>query len=874
MFLKRSMFHRMGVMNPKNYLFALLLGVLWVSHPISAAAEKWPIKEFKVFQKKPGVLVGSQVISDEMAKEIERWLKRLAQEYESMGFKPPTFSPIEESLVSNKKVLPIYAYPFSTGGQAAMLSPCGWNQAGEVVKVDTYMTVDSGRNVENGKLTTKAYQDLAHELFHAVQNSYGLFTGDCNAPPGAWLTEGTAEAVGIEMARKLYPKKKPEHICSMGMRLYNKSLYTNFGSSKTADLPCQGAKLDYQALSFWQFLGEWRTGYDNTSPEVFVEPDFRYLHNFFNTTHAMGTPSQEYAWLTKVLGSSKRSVQHQFGMSLQSAYSKFVNRFASYWRPRRTIILKGGIGGSLTEQKWMNWIYGTCEHATLHLDGSGATATVTPQINPVAARCIKIDFQGISDPVRVNLTFYATGNNTSIDLASLVIGTNGGEKEIQWHPANQGSEKIGYITVIAQPSHPQFFTVSYVPTDFQPGALNPSIRIVPEIVSASAAKAKKKDDSTPDPTPDKELVNTLESRSWTGQAFQKQKGPCTPRPFEARPCGPVTKLELGLESDAAKVARESIQPGMSVERMMDVMGAIDKKGGDQVVNELIEQQMDILKQDGAGVSVVIPQIQPGYTGTMSNAHLGVSKALNPDGSDNGGYDALGPWVGSCQNGYWPSTGKLTIEEFSQYVIRGSFSAQLVDSSTRKTCQSAPIAKSINGTFIISEIHWGQNQSVPKVGDDAIIDRTVEDFNEFLPGLITDDLKEAAKEQAKKKRQEQKQAKQKKMKYGANGSVIEECGCRCEMEANFCNANPNAKCCVSCEPLFKLCKGELQSHSALLSAEEQAKEVAEVQAMRQRYEAYVDSLGLPNEAIKQQMMQAFDDLKTIDEKKMFMMSIPH
>jgi len=819
-----------------NYLGAFLLGVLWLLAPLSVSAERWPIKEFKVMRNNPNPTTWAEVqlvwarwkagtdteqyykkvkdrydyeqqiqkVSPATAQEIEKWMRTVAVEYEKKGFRSPHYSDTFK-METGKEKFKVYVYPFFDA-YAAYDGICSSNPS-------THIKIDSVRSIKpDGSLTTKAYQDIAHELFHAVQHRYDLFAKDCaglgQTQVSAWITEGTAEAIGIEMARKLYPKKKPEHICRMGMRLYNKSLYTNFGSSKTADPPCQGAKLDYQALSFWQFLGEWRTGYDNHSPEVFVEPDFRYLHNFFNTTYAMGTPSKEYAWLTKVLGAAKRYGQDQFGVSLQSAYSKFINRFASYWRPRRTIILKGGIGGSLTEQKWMNWIYGTCEPGTLHLDASGATATVNPQMNPVAARCIKIDFQGISDPARVNLTFYARGNNSSIDLESLVIGTNGGEKEIQWHPANLGSEKIGYITVIAKPNDPQFFIVSYVPKDFtQSEGLNPSIRIVPEIVSSSAAKAKKNDDPTPDPTPDKELENTLESRSWTGQAFQKQKGPCTPRPFEARPCGSVTKLELGLESDAAKVARESIQPGMSVERMVDVMGAIDKKGGDLFVNELIEQQMDILKKDGAGVSIVIPQIQPGYTGTMSNAHLRVSKAIHPDGSDNGGYDAIGPWVGSCQNGYWPSTGKVTIEEFSQYVIRGSFSAQLVDSSTRKSCQSAPIAKSINGTFVISEIHWGQNQPVPNVGDDAIIDRTVEDFNEFLPGLITDDLKEAAKEQARKKRQEQKQAKQEKMKDGMNGSVIEECGCRCEMEANFCKANPNAKCCVSCEPLFELCRGK-------------------------------------------------------------------
>ena len=71
----------------------------------------------------------------------------------------------------------------------------------------------------------------------------------------------------------------------------------------------------------------------------------------------------------------------------------------------------------------------------------------------------------------------------------------------------------------------------------------------------------------------------------------------------------------------------------------------------------------------------------------------------------------------------------------------------------------------------------------------------------------------------------------------------------------------------------MCKGNSKSHSAPLTAVEQAKEDAEAQAMRQRYEGYVDSLGLPNEAIKQQMMEVFDQLETVNDKEMFMMSIP-
>ena len=867
----------------------LLLGVVWLLSPFSVMAETWPIKEFKVVRGNPYpttwakvkqaqiiAIEGTQAqasyavaleeqyeqeqedlkkaptISDEVLREIERWLGVVAHEYERMGFK----SPFYEDKDSNK--YRVYLYHFSTAGPAAMLTRCASGG------YETYMKVDSKRNIANGKLTVKAYQDLAHELFHAVQSSYDLFFKyGCI---GGWIVEGTAELVGIEMARKLYPKKQPFNICQMGIRSYSERLY----QTSSRDSLCNWRR-SYQTLSFWQFLGEYQTGFDKNEQEKFVTPDFRYLHDFFNTDHVMGSRSKEYAWLDKVLRQKKSDKKHQFGISLHTAYSRFAGTFASYWKNARR---KQYPSSTLldTKRKWIEGVYGKCKEVLVK-KGASIPPMAFP-IGPIAARCIKVNFHVRE---RVKLTFYVSGDNQSLALESLAISTMGGGKIIRRHPGEPHPNKLGHFIVSPAPNKMVpgvYFIVSNVARDAaQTVSLSPSIRIVPEISSSTMAEAKKKPDSTSNPKPQEELENTLESRSWTGDAYQKQKTPCTVRPFEARPCGPVTKLDLGLESDAGKTLRESVQPGMSFNRMMDVLGAVDQKGGEQVVLDMIDQSMEIQQQDGAGVSIVIPQIQPGFTGTISNAHIAVSKALNSDGSDNGGYDAIGPWVGSCQDGYWPATGKATIDEFSQYEIRGSFSAKLVDSKTRKSCQSAPIARSIKGTFTITEIDWGQNQPVPNVSDDAIIDRTVEDINEFLPGLITDDLKEAAKERAKLKRQEQKQSKQEKAAKRKKDSVFQQCRCRCEMENNFCAANPGATCCVSCEPLFKLCKGNPKSHAIPLTAEEHAKEDAEVQAMRQRYEAYVDSLALPNEAIKQQMMKAFNDLNTVDEKKLFMMAIP-
>ena len=839
-----------------TYLWTFLFGIMWLLVPSFAAAEKWPIKEFQVIKKGPGDWLESEnPVSDNTAREIERWLKTVAAEYERMGFNKPYLTDI--GTFSGVEKYKVYVYPFPKGGFATYSYNCGEER-------DRRIHVNSKGLDPSGFLETKIYQDLAHELFHAVQHGYDLISNHCYI--GDWIIEGTAEAVGIEMARKLYPKRGPADICQVGMRLYSRQLYTH-DKKKKGDFPCEGepGSLDYAASSFWQFLGEYRTrkGINIATPE-FAPPDFRYLHNFFNTSHTMGTPSTEYAWLDKALHRGRRYGKHQFAIRLHTAYARFVGTFSSYWKHKRRNHYPGGVGGppAEKERKWMEWIFGKCEEIT-------ASATLAMEISPIASRCIKMhfDFSG-----RVNLTFFATGENQSVDLDSLAISTDGGKKIIRRHPAESHPDKIGKFTLEAKAGTPQYFIVSNVQRK-DPGntkVLQPIFSIVPELMSTSMAKAKKKEQPSADPTAPEELINAWESRSWKGFAIQKMNSPCT-WPFEARPCGPLTRIELQLLPDTAQMLDEIDDSTMSMERRMRVLDAIVKKGEEHVPTDIVQGLKEIREEDGWRVGIKIPQIQPGFTGTVSNAHIRVEKAIRSDGSANGAYRAIGPgWVGPCKGPglkYHPSSGQVEISEFTKNNLRGTFSARLVDQV--KACQSAPIATTISGSFSITSINWGQ--AAPELSEEEILDQTIEETNELLPGFITDDMREYIKEKARKEGQKQEQSQQEKAE-NKKTSVWEQCDCRCEMKDNFCALNPTAECCVLCQPLFKACKGHAPGHSSVMSAEEQAAEETEVQTMRQQYEDYLESHGLGGN-VKIQMMQAFDDLQTLNEKKLFMMSLP-
>ena len=104
---------------------------MWLWSPLSAGAETWPIKEFKVYKVNPSpwrkidvlkaytlsIKAGDDAqaaydkeqadsanappISSDQISQIEKWLGVVAHEYERLGFKVPDYTDIDTS--NNKK---------------------------------------------------------------------------------------------------------------------------------------------------------------------------------------------------------------------------------------------------------------------------------------------------------------------------------------------------------------------------------------------------------------------------------------------------------------------------------------------------------------------------------------------------------------------------------------------------------------------------------------------------------------------------------------------------------------------------------------------------------------------------------------------------
>jgi hypothetical protein len=180
----------------------------------------------------------------------------------------------------------------------------------------------------------------------------------------------------------------------------------------------------------------------------------------------------------------------------------------------------------------------------------------------------------------------------------------------------------------------------------------------------------------------------------------------------------------------------------------------------------------------------------------------------------------------------------------------------------------PVRKNISGTFSLAEPRLDNNRTSIQLSEDPG-DHVLQDVNEMLPGITNGPMGKYIRNKMKQNERERelrKANKQSNKTHGAGGAV---CECQCETADTMIHTNP--ECYKYCEPIFNMCKGNQGSRQAALTPEKKAKEGEEIKAMRQQYEAFADSVA-PNKAVKEQMMDAFDQMKT-EQKKLLMMSIP-
>ncbi|MCZ6799473.1 MAG: hypothetical protein O7F12_03210, partial [Nitrospirae bacterium] len=565
-------------------------------------------------------------LTDDQEQEVEAWLEKIANEFELLGFNEPRY----EAKTSDGKFYEVHVFPFD--GTARARSDCDNPSRVIVIQINPL----SDMIFQDGKLTTKGYQDLAHELFHTIQYGYPMFQKNCGQ--GQWIVEGTAEAVGIEMARKLL-NKKPYAFCQIGLRPYSEQLYI-YKKGVLYDKPCNQQRA-YQSQSFWQFLGEYNSLKGRPKPKTFVAPDYSYLHDFFNTAHKSSHWKDEYEWLDTAL-------RKKFGFGLSRAYPSFIGTFSAYWK-KRLLGYPGKFPSNAEDRKkkWHKNVFGGCDEVPLKKTTIPRTITVE-EIQPVAARCLDLEFTFTG---QANFTILAEG--TGHNLLALGVTTADGQKRVQptVFPNAQQPQHVSFkFSIPVKAGDHKVFVISNIANKPQNSqSQRPILKVIFDTASSNLITPKTA--SPPKPKKPKhkkskgaqfdrsdsgvqlaqaQIDQGYETQSWHVSTRRVNRGACQ-HAFREKACGPHTKIYLSLKADIAGIVGEAINPGMSLERMRNVMGAIVERGPENIRIDAQKALRDIRSKDGSTIRIAIPLIDYGFKGSFSNASIAVSKRADSQG---------------------------------------------------------------------------------------------------------------------------------------------------------------------------------------------------------------------------------------------------
>jgi hypothetical protein len=712
---------------------ALVLVVLSFCIPC-VAQTPWQIRKFEVVQSKPNSLyhdvlealdVGT--VDEETVELIEAYLTSVARRYEALGFRPPAI----DYLSDDGTAFQVFLYDYDdTEKAAAYLARCGG------ANYRSYFYIDSSRLMKNGSIKPKFYEHLAHELFHSVQYSYPLFQKNCSL--GNWITEGTAEVMGIETVRRLRGVKESNPQVRMGARNYSNSLRVGLEDSRRNSA--------YWTSSLWRYIGEHiaaargggRAEAKATNPRDPLNPDMRYLHMLFKR-NLPGEPSEdvELDWLDSGL-------KDIIGLGLGRIFPNFITTFASYVPER------AGADNPEFVEWWHSWVFGGCPK--ISLSEQAPEASIPLDLTRVSASCFVLD---IPLPDRVDVMFHVD-NVEKEELRALSIGTAQGSKVGKSFliDLNEGTGKyFGAWKFRVPTDEPQLFVVSNAAwkassTRAQQPVLQVALASWENNLANSRGQkqppgdpaAPKSKRENPDPTAVKTAeeyesgMQSLSSHIAGGGALSRKsnEAPCADA-FQYIACGPRTNISLSLLPGSAFTGFGYVTgTGGSGAQMMSVFSGIAEAGAAQLSQEWQASMEELQATEGGTVSISIPMIDYGFTGSFDNANMIVSGKNGATYRAEGPADDIpGPGIG------FPLSGKVTIEKYTPYVLKGSFSADLVDVSNRPPFESqdpvSPIAASIEGSFHIVG-PWQGDRRTEYVPPDNEMAVHRQDLNEAFPAI--------------------------------------------------------------------------------------------------------------------------------------------
>jgi len=762
-----------------RWLQCFLAVLLTLSWRAAYAQTQWPVAQFEVFEGLPynaadgaslkaarwigvenlaleAARLGGQHQLDQarrasvplsagLKREIESYLGEVARLLQDQGFAAPVLEPVVRR-ADGREAYRVYYGDFPNIGYAAYSYGCEGEANLRLILVNAaYLTTASGGIREKG------YGDLAHELFHAVQRGSAFFRNNCNPDAGEWITEGQAEAVGWDLAwrlRGITPAREDR----WGLRRYFERLALSPldpGPLRNPDdqdeidrrnaMVAQHRSRYYGSSSLWRFLAETTHARGTSTGGVaawptplFRDVDYRYLARLLQSdTRVAGSRQRELQWLDAFLRSNEG-----FGLSLARIYPQFLATYMDYPLHRATRAISRSDPGSgdpaQDHKRWLQESFGGCP--VLFFPQDSPAQPVSVALGRVTARCLRLHSES-REPVIVDIQTQARSVAAAQQLS---LGVAGGERVaaalVSENP-DTGAVLASWSLQLEDWTRTLDVVITNVANapgrtlaqDLQIGGARAgwqSNLLQPPVVRArkAARKLAPRPGSGPGSGADAEDAASAESgpASTRLERDDPAMSSCARNPGRyADRCGPSLHIRL-----------------QAVPQAMAHMGSIVTSGGFMAQNletaQRMLQQMPAdprqLVSDERQIALRIPLIDYGFSGTFSDALISVSGGGEADLVSRGPRDVMpGPQT------WFPTNASVTIEEYSMFALRGSFSAAMVAAplpgAHREDMPTLPVVHQLQGRFLVSQ-PWsadtGFRQLMPA------IDSVDEDIAERMP----------------------------------------------------------------------------------------------------------------------------------------------
>lgn len=717
-------------------LVALVLG--FIPHMTEAA---WEIQQFQVFagapyQRADGVV---DMIGFDWAEaedffpsfdrgEVERAFNEAAAWYSKHKFPEPLLEPIVETETGPAYRIYVCSEQFTISKEFYVLieqakglvgmeadiahwADCeSWGAYGGAcarskgARPMFYLNAD-GPAFRDRKLTAEGYQTVAHELFHAIQANSAMGRSPRPCPPDKWddwILEGMADAVSMDVMDKIWPglhqPKNDDWISKKyGVRTYRETFARDPNG--------------YPVSSLWRFLADLYGGYgylltstDSTPGSTDVTPgvfDFE-IHKRFNW-------QSEARWLDEAL-------YEKFSQRLNELLGLFFIDYAM-----RVPTMSWTSGDAEKDQpRWVKAVLGECEE--IFLSGRKLSHQFSREINPLAGSCAwltvsidqataQVSLQTETDDLSVFKDIWvglASGDTVQSDATAAGPSPTDPSKTVgiwQKFTVHSGIPTLVTFTNAADdPGKSKRRVVNFDismsgstnnlrgdapagPGKAAPPALKPSYKKHTQTLQKKKSATNRM--ISEQKRLDKEALSPYAAGS-TSVALRPEEPPCR-EPFKYTPCGPYTSIRMELVPGTYLELDQNSGTGGAASQIFSSMMAQASSNpfdAQDVMAELVEKLESI---DASSVSIMMPFIDYGFTGSIGNAMISTKV---------GGVhmQSVGPLDGTQQS---PLIGSVSIEEYTPMRISGSYSAPLAYFEPAPGPNQPPVYKrgpTLTGTF--------------------------------------------------------------------------------------------------------------------------------------------------------------------------------